>query len=120
MTRYDSIDPFRPKDDLTREEAAKIFSNFAINVLCRKPDMNLEINYRDLENANTTLKQYITTAYQLGIMKGAHGNFRPKDKITKKEISATIIRMILKAYLDETKTSTKTRYSEYEKVAKEL
>ena len=120
MTRYDSIDRFRPKDDLTREEAAKIFSNFAINVLCRKPDMNLKINYRDLENANTTLKQYITTAYQLGIMKGAHGNFRPKDKITKKEISATIIRMILKAYLDETKTSTKTRYSEYEKVAKEL
>ena len=53
-------------------------------------------------------------------MKGAHGNFRPKDKITKKEISATIIRMILKSYLDETKTSTKTRYSEYEKVAKEL
>ena len=120
MTRYDSIDRFRPKDDLTREEAAKIFSNFAINVLCRKPDTNLKINYRDLENANITLKQYITTAYQLGIMKGAHGNFRPKDKITKKEISATIIRMILKSYLDETKTSTKTRYSEYEKVAKEL
>ena len=120
MTRYDSIDRFRPKDDLTREEAAKIFSNFAINVLCRKPDMNLKINYKDLENANTTLKQYITTAYQLWIMKGAHGNFRPKDKITKKEISATIIRMILKSYLDETKTSTKTRYSEYEKVAKEL
>lgn len=120
MTRYDSIDRFRPKDDLTREEAAKIFSNFAINVLCRKPDMNLKINYRDLENANITLKQYITIAYQLGIMKGAHGNFRPKDKITKKEISATIIRMILKSYLDETKTSTKTRYSEYEKVAKEL
>ena len=123
MTRYNSIDQFRPKDDLTREEAAKIFSNFAINVLCRKPDKNLSIHYSDVENADPTLKPYITLAYQLGVMKGSgmgDGQFRPFDKITKAEVNAVLIRMILKSYLDEKKTETKTRYSEYEKVAREL
>ena len=123
MTRYNSIDQFRPKDDLTREEAAKIFSNFAINVLCRKPDTNLSIHYSDVENADPTLKPYITLAYQLGVMKGSwmgDGEFRPFDKITKAEVNAVLIRMILKSYLDEKKTETKTRYSEYEKVAREL
>ena len=123
MTRYNSIDQFRPKDDLTREEAAKIFSNFAINVLCRKPDTNLSIHYSDVENADPTLKPYITLAYQLGVMKGSgmgDGQFRPFDKITKAEVNAVLIRMILKSYLDEKKSETKTRYSEYEKVAKEL
>ena len=123
MTRYNSVDQFRPKDDLTREEAAKIFSNFAINVLCRKPDKNLSIHYSDVENADPTLKPYITLAYQLGVMKGSgmgDGEFRPFDKITKAEVNAVLIRMILKSYLDEKKTETKTRYSEYEKVAKEL
>lgn len=48
------------------------------------------------------------------------GQFRPFDKITKAEVNAVLIRMILKSYLDEKKTETKTRYSEYEKVAREL
>ena len=56
MTMFDSVDGFAPKRNLSREEAAKIFSNFAINVLCRKPDTNLSVKYSDVENANPTLK----------------------------------------------------------------
>ena len=123
MTMFDSVDGFAPKRNLSREEAAKIFSNFAINVLCRKPDKNLSVNYSDVENANPTLKPYITLAYQLGVMKGSgmgDGKFRPKEYISKAEVNAVLIRMILKSYLDENKSENKVWYSEYNKVATDL
>ena len=123
MTMFDNVDGFDPYRNLSREEAAKIFSNFAINVLCRKPDTNLSVNYSDVENANPTLKPYITLAYQLGVMKGSgmgDGEFRPFDAISKAEVNAVLIRMILKSYLDEKQSENKVWYAEYNKVATDL
>ncbi len=123
MTMFDSVDGFDPYRNLSREEAAKIFSNFAINVLCRKPDMNLSVKYSDVENADPSLKPYITLAYQLGVMKGSgmgDGEFRPFDAISKAEVNAVLIRMILKSYLDEKQSENKMWYSEYNKVATDL
>ena len=123
MTMFDSVEGFDPYRNLSREEAAKIFSNFAMHVLCRKPDMSLSVKYSDVENVDPTLKPYITLAYQLGVMKGSgmgDGTFRPFDAISKAEVNAVLIRMILKSYLDEKETELKTRYSEYNKVATDL
>ena len=123
MTMFDNVDGFDPYRNLSREEAAKIFSNFAINVLCRKPDMNLSVKYSDVENADPSLKPYITLAYQLGVMKGSgmgDGKFRPFDAISKAEVNAVLIRMILKSYLDENKSENKVWYAEYNKVATDL
>ena len=123
MTMFDNVEGFDPYRNLSREEAAKIFSNFAINVLCRKPDINLSIHYSDVENANPSLKPYITLAYQLGVMKGSgmgDGEFRPFDAISKAEVNAVLIRMILKSYLDENKSENKVWYAEYNKVATDL
>ena len=123
MTMFDNVDGFDPYRNLSREEAAKIFSNFAINVLCRKPDMSLSVKYSDVENTNPTLKPYITLAYQLGVMKGSgmgDGKFRPKEYISKAEVNAVLIRMILKSYLDENKSENKVWYTEYNKVATDL
>ena len=123
MTMFDNVEGFDPYRNLSREEAAKIFSNFAINVLCRKPDMSLSVKYSDVENTNPTLKPYITLAYQLGVMKGSgmgDGEFRPFDAISKAEVNAVLIRMILKSYLDEKQSENKMWYSEYNKVATDL
>ena len=123
MTMFNNVDGFDPYRNLSREEAAKIFSNFAINVLCRKPDMNLSVKYSDVENADPSLKPYITLAYQLGVMKGSgmgDGEFRPFDAISKAEVNAVLIRMILKSYLDEKQSENKMWYSEYNKVATDL
>ena len=123
MTMFDSVEGFDPYRNLSREEAAKIFSNFAMHVLCRKPDMNLSVKYSDVENADPSLKPYITLAYQLGVMKGSgmgDGEFRPFDAISKAEVNAVLIRMILKSYLDENKSENKMWYSEYNKVATDL
>ena len=123
MTMFDNVDGFDPYRNLSREEAAKIFSNFAINVLCRKPDMSLSVKYSDVENADPSLKPYITLAYQLGVMKGSgmgDGEFRPFDAISKAEVNAVLIRMILKSYLDEKQSENKVWYAEYNKVATDL
>ena len=123
MTMFDSVDKYAPTRNLSRQEAAKMFSNFAINVLCRKPDLNLKVNYSDVENADPTLKPYITLAYQLGVMKWSgmgDGKFRPFDQISKAEVNAVLIRMILKSYLDESRSESKKWYSEYNKVATAL
>ena len=123
MTMFDNIEGFDPYRNLSREEAAKIFSNFAMHVLCRKPDMNLSVKYSDVENADPSLKPYITLAYQLGVMKGSgmgDGEFRPFDAISKAEVNAVLIRMILKSYLDEKQSENKMWYSEYNKVATDL
>ena len=123
MTMFDSVEGFDPYRNLSREEAAKIFSNFAMHVLCRKPDINLSVNYSDVENVDPTLKPYITLAYQLGVMKGSgmgDGEFRPFDAISKAEVNAVLIRMILKSYLDEKQSENKMWYSEYNKVATDL
>ena len=120
---FDSVDKYAPTRNLSRQEAAKMFSNFAINVLCRKPDLNLKVNYSDVKNTDPTLKPYITLAYQLGVMKGSgmgDGLFRPFDKITKAEVNAVLIRMILNSYLDESQSESKTWYDEYNKVATNL
>lgn len=118
MTSFDSIDEFQPYTKLTRQQAAKIFSNFAMNVLCRKPDTSLQPSYVDTYNANDTLKPYITKAYQLWLMKwGTVNNFRPFDTITKAEFNAVLIRMILNWFLSEDSTN---RYDEYNRVSTEL
>lgn len=120
MTMFNGVDGYDPYRKFTRQEAAKIFSNFAINVLCRKPDLNLHTSYEDTQDADETLKPYIEKAYQLGVMKGhgqGNGKFRPFDNISKAEVNAVLIRMILKSYLDETQA---VWHQEYDKVSKAL
>lgn len=117
LTKFNWVDEFGPYTNLTREQAAKLFSNFAINVLCRRPDTSLNISYIDTVNADPTLKPYITLAYQLWLMKWGNGEFRPFDTISKAEFNAVLVRMILKSYLDE---SWSTWYANYNWVATDL
>lgn len=117
MTRFDSVVGFNITGAMTRQEAAKMFSNFATNVLCRKPTA-AEITYTDIDNADETLKPYITLSYKLGLMRGsAEGKFRPFDLITKAELNAVLTRMILHSFLQE---EGAVWYAEYNRVATEL
>jgi hypothetical protein len=61
---YNSVDEFEVTESMTRQQAAKMFSNFAMNVLCRKPNDSVQ-NYTDIGNADTSLLPYIKLAYQL-------------------------------------------------------
>ncbi|MFN5251469.1 MAG: S-layer homology domain-containing protein [Bacteroidota bacterium] len=83
MTKFDSVDEFEPFTNLTREQAAKVFTQFAMNILCKKPNLSLNPNYIDTFDADPSLKSYIALAYQLGLMRGSKNTFRPHDHITK-------------------------------------
>jgi hypothetical protein len=69
LTKFNSVDDFAPYTNLTREQAAKLFTNFAVNVLCRTPDSSLVADYSDITNADPSLTPSIALAYQLGLMK---------------------------------------------------
>jgi uncharacterized repeat protein (TIGR01451 family) len=117
LTKYTAIDTYRPFDSLTREEASKLFTQYARNVLCRQPNTNT-INYSDIASADQTLVPYITLAYQLTLMHGdAVGTFRPLDTLSKPEFLAVLVRMMLYNYLDETSPQW---YASYEQVGKDL
>ena len=117
LTKYNAIDAYRPLDFLTREESAKLFTQYARNVLCRQPNTET-INYSDIASADQTLVPYITLAYQLTLMHGdAVGTFRPLATISKPEFLAVLVRTILFSYLDETSPQ---RYAAYEQVGKDL
>lgn len=119
LTQYNAIDAFRPFDWLTREEAAKIFSAFAINVLCRTPNTNIP-NYSDIASADPSLQSSIVLAYQLWLMHWAPetSTFRPSDMISKQEFMTVLVRLMLNAYLPENNTDDRSR--PYMTVAKDI
>jgi S-layer homology domain len=113
MTMYDSVDAYEPTKLLTRQQTAKIVSNFAINVLCRKPNTSLVPWFKDVDGSDPTLQPYITLSYQLGLMKWSEDKyFRPFDMITKAELNAILIRLILWSYLPEQWSRWHDRYDE--------
>jgi S-layer homology domain len=85
---------------LRRNEAAKMFVEFAKNVLCREAKTTYTSQYTDITNADSTLVPYIKQAYEFGILKGNNGLFRPTDVITKKEFVAALIRMFIDENID--------------------
>ena len=65
MTMFSTVDAFGPYRSLSRQEAAKMLSNFAMNVLCRTPDTTLSTKYDDIRGVDPSLRPYIEYAYQL-------------------------------------------------------
>ena len=95
LTKYDGTTIYRPSDYITREEAAKLFSQFAVKVLCRKSHLVYDTSvFVDLDSADQTLLPYIKESYELGIFKGAEGKFRPTDLLTKEETVAILMRLL--------------------------
>ena len=81
-------------------------TEFAENVLCRKKYKKYNNNFTDIAWVDPTLKPYIIDSYEYGIFKwdgsGAQTTFRPKDIITKNELSAILIRLITNEFYAET------------------
>ena len=100
LSIFSNTDDFKPQNWLKRYEAAKIFTNFAKYVLCRKPVSVYNNEYSDIENIDKTLKPYIIQAYEYGIFKGTKKQFRPLDRMSKKEFIASLMRMFMNVNMD--------------------
>jgi hypothetical protein len=101
LTIFSDTDLYRPNSRLTRNEAAKMFVNFAKYVLCREKvkEYNDTI-YTDIVWTDETLLPYIKQAYEYGILKWSNSKFRPTEEINRKEFVAGIMRMFTNENLD--------------------
>ncbi len=103
LTRFKTVDTFRPYDELTREQAAKIIWVFAEEVMWQSKTSPRNCVFNDIADADTSLKQNIEDACKLGIFKWTSSwDFFPKQALTKAEAIAVIIRMFNQWSLDET------------------
>lgn len=69
LTKYNGTIDYRPGSYMTRQEAARLFSQFAQNVLCRKEHLTYTNQFSDLDLADPTLQKYIQQSYEFGIFK---------------------------------------------------
>lgn len=109
LTKYTSLTSFDSKNYFTREQSAKFFSQFAINVLKKTPDTNLACNFNDISTADQTLKNDIITSCQLWIFKWSKWMFYPKKTISAEEVVAVLIR----AKYGNQDESIQPRYTNY-------
>lgn len=118
LTRYKTIENFRPYEVLTREQASKIVGQFAEKIMKYERDSSRNCSFVDTENADDTLLPHITASCQMWIFKGTgEKKFHPLKWISKAEAITVIIRMFNKWLLDE---SWEPRYLNYFFQAKEL
>lgn len=94
MTKYQSYEEFRSFDVLTRQEAAKFFSEFAINVLYKDIDQNKFCWFDDLEDADPSLKNHIISSCLLGLFQGTAWYFKPYEQFTKAQAIAVLVRSL--------------------------
>lgn len=78
ITTMDTCVKARMKDSLTRGEAAKIITNFAVNLLDMAPDANITCAFKDMASKDSDMQSFAIASCQLGIM-GLKGDGTPAD-----------------------------------------
>ena len=80
---------------LNRIAMAKMLSNYAINILGKKPDTTKKCSFPDVnEKLNSDYNDGVTLACQLGIMWVGIEKFRPYDPVNRGEFGTSLSRML--------------------------
>jgi hypothetical protein len=93
ITTIDNIDKAHMYGNLTRAQAAKMLSQFAIQVLGRIPDRTKQANFSDIEGYKD-LSERMETAYQLGLMGVNTKQFYPNSSMTRAEFGTVLSRAL--------------------------
>ena len=93
ITTMNSIDRANIKWNITREEMAKMISNYAVNILWKAPDTTKSCLFSD-SNINPGLVQFVTESCQLWLMWQWVTSFRPKDLVTRAEFWTVLSRAL--------------------------
>ena len=97
ITTMPTIEKANMNWNLTRIAMAKMLSNYAINVLWKKPANITVPNFNDItEKLDADYDNGVTLAYQLWIMwiNMPNNNFRPNDEVTRAEFATALSRML--------------------------
>lgn len=101
MTKYTRAEEFRWEELVTREQAAKFYSQFAKEILYATMDMAKYCRFGDLWDADPSLKNYILEACLFSLFQGSSGVFSPQEVMTKDQSIAVLMRALLWTFLDE-------------------
>ena len=93
ITTQESVREANLEWKITREEMAKMISNYAINILWKTPDTTKSCYFLD-SNINPDLVQYVTKSCQLWLMGQWVKSFRPKDNVTRAEFWTVLSRAL--------------------------
>ena len=93
ITTMTSIDKANMKWNITREEMAKMISNYATNILWKTPDTTKTCLFSD-SNINPDLVSYVTESCQLWLMGQWVTFFKPKDFVTRAEFWTVLSRAL--------------------------
>ena len=85
---------FKPDKELTREEMCAFLSRFnKVNKLNNKEE-NINISFKDEKDISDWAKDSVKEMVRLGLIKGMDdGNFNPKEKLTRAQISQVVYSM---------------------------
>ena len=93
ITTMNSIEKANMNWNITREEMAKMISNYATNILWRKPDTTKPCLFSD-SNINPDLVSFVTESCQLWLMGQWVTSFKPKDLVTRAEFWTVLSRVL--------------------------
>lgn len=79
---------------LIRSHMSKMMSNFAMNVLWRKPDLTKKCQFSDTDNQSDEMKSYIVLSCQLWLMWVWTEKFFPKTEVTRAQFGTVLSRAI--------------------------
>lgn len=94
LTKYASVQAYRPYDNITRWEAAKLISQYAVvQELSLVGDVDCGFN--DTAWYDQTLSSFIYQVCVYGLMRWFQGNFRPYDNLSYAEWITIVMRSLL-------------------------
>ena len=79
---------------LIRAHLAKMMSNYAINVLGKKPNTALKCSFKDTDDASKEMQSYIKTACQLWLMGKDTDAFTPNNLVTRAQFGTILSRLL--------------------------
>lgn len=110
LTNAKEIAGYAPFDPLTREQAAKMFAQFAKALQFSAISGSASCSFTDLAKADATLKASIQEACALGLMQGNKWAFEPKIGMTKAQFITMLIRLAEGKRLDEAVNPWRANY----------
>ncbi len=119
ITNAKTLTEFRPNDDLTRAEFAKMIVTYMASE--NKLDTNERSSqclFYDFQKAGD-LALYIYDACNNSLMKGTNGYFYPQNSVSIAEVIVTITR-IIRGNMDETLQPRYANYTEFAKLNKRV
>ena len=93
ITTMSSIEKANMQWNITREEMAKMISNYATNILWKMPDTTKACLFPD-SDINPDLVQYVVKSCQLWLMGQWVTSFKPKNFVTRAEFWTVLSRVL--------------------------